>query len=37
MIVCDGFLGVVWTSSLLSCGKSQSFMVDETPGEIYDY
>lgn len=28
-------LGVVLTSSLLSCDKSQSSLVDETPGKAF--
>ena len=38
VIVCDKMcLGVVSTSSLLSCAKSPSSLVDEYPGEgIYD-
>ena len=38
VIVCDKVcLGVVSTSRLLSCDKSQSRLVDETSGEgIYD-
>lgn len=32
-MVCDRVcLGVAWTSSLLSCDKDQSSLVDETPG-----
>lgn len=36
--VCDKVcLGVVSTSSFLSCDKNDFFIVDETPGEgIYD-
>ena len=37
MTVCDKVcLSVVWTSSLLSCDKSQYSLVDETPGEEID-
>lgn len=38
MIVCDKVcLDMVSSASLLSCGKSQSSLVDETPREeIYD-
>ena len=38
VIACDKvFLAVVLTSSLLSCDKSKSSLVDETPVEgIYD-
>lgn len=36
MIVVTVCLGAVWTSSLLSCDRGQSSLVDETLGEIYD-